>query len=505
MIQYLYDFKYPPDIIPSIDFKKDEEDKKWKKEKFKTFYNYNKIIDKKYKKKNKKYEKNSKKEDIKRILKIATQNKLGPMTQNIITEIEPENIPTIQIKPKILNDSFEVSEDSDVEIFFKQEKINVKENQKFNILKSMMVGNEIHNLIRKYSYCKREEITFKYKMLIIYQLYEYLEIGGQFLTVNTNFCTIESINYIYLLSLLFERIILIDGSRINGYGFLGVKGVPIYKFKELLLNKKFYIHPKPHLNSMIRYIQNHYEERMKMGSLIDNCKYSKYIDESFYQVLSGYMETSLDSKKIKIILDNFLLYLKIQKTPQWIVDFMKETRKKEIKQLDIILNGESRQIFMNRILKIGMSYGMYEEELLNMKNNIKIKIISKEQNNYWEKVGIDYLESKGFKDNIELISEDIFYALPKLLQNYGEDSMDLIFIEEVLSIDKMIYLWMHFGLMIRMFGFIIFDKMVNLTLYNFFDFINKNYPTFKKMETNSGFVIYKKINRFAIDVEIRSF
>jgi hypothetical protein len=64
---------------------------------------------------------------------------------------------------------------------------------------------------------------------------------------------------------------------------------------------------------------------------------------------------------------------------------------------------------------------------------------------------------------------------------------------------------MHFGLMIRMFGLIIFDKMVNPTLYNFFDFINKNYPTLKKIETDSGLVVYKKINRFALDTMIYSF
>ncbi len=501
MIQYLYEFKYPPDIIPSIDYKKDAEDKKWKKENFDTFYIYDKFTKKDEKKKE---EKNTKEEDVFRMVKMAIHNKLGPMEQNIITDMDPENIHSITIKPKILNESFEVTEDSDVQIFIKQEKVNVKENEKFNILKFMMVGNEIHKLIRKYSYCKREEIIFQFKIMVIYQLYQYLEIGGQFLTTNMNFCTIESINYIYLLSLLFERIILIDGSRIHGFGFLGDRRIPIYKFKELL-NKKFYIHPKPNLESMIQYIDQNFENRMKIEKMIKNHKYTKYIDESFYKALNGYMETSLDSKKIKIILDNFLLYFKIQKTPQWIVDFMKESRKKEIKALDILLNSISQKMFITRVLKIGMSYGMYEEELLNIKPNLQIKIISKEQNNYWEKVGMDYLESKGLKDHIELISEEIFYALPKLLQNYGESSMDLIFIEEVLSIDKMIYLWMHFGLMIRTYGFIIFDKMVNVSLYSFFDFINKNYPTFQKIETDSGLVIYKKINRFALDIMIKSF
>ncbi len=500
MIQYLYELKYPPDIIPSIDYKKDVEDKKMKKENFETFY----IYDKYTKKDVKKEEKNTKEEDVFRMVKMAVENKLGPMTQNIISDVEPENIHSIHIIVKLLDNSFEVSEENDVQISLKQEKIDLKEKKKFNFLKSMMVGNDIHKIIRKYSLCKREKMIFQYKMMILYQLYQHLEIGGQFLTGNMNFCTIESINYIYLISLLFERIILINGSRIHGFGFLGDKGVPLYKMKELL-NKKFYIHPKPNLNSMMDYIRNDFEQRMKMGRLIKNHKYSKYIDESFYQVLSGYMETSLDSKKIKIILDNFLLYFKIQKTPQWIVDFMKETRKKEIKELDKILNSVSRKISMSRVLKIGMSYGMYEEELLNITPDLKIKIISKEQNNYWEKVGMDYLESKGLKDHIELISEEIFYALPKLLQNYGEDSMDLIFVEEVLSIDKMIYLWMHFGLMIRMFGFIIFDKMVNVSLYHFFDFINKNYPTFQKIETDSGLVIYKKINRLALDISIKSF
>ncbi len=56
-----------------------------------------------------------------------------------------------------------------------------------------------------------------------------------------------------------------------------------------------------------------------------------------------------------------------------------------------------------------------------------------------------------------------------------------------------------------MFGFIVFDKMVNITLYHFLDFINKNYPTFFKMETQSGLVIYKKINRLVLDTMIYSF
>ncbi len=507
MIQYLYEFKYPKDIIPTIDYKKDEEDNKWKKENFDTFYVYNKLIDDKHtknKNKNIKDDKKTKEEDVSRMVKMATQNKLGPMTQNIISNVEPENIPSIHLIVKLLDNSFEVSEENEVIITLKQEKVDLNKTNKFSFLKSMMVGNDIHKIIRKYSFCKREEMIFQYKMMIVYQLYHYLEIGGQFLTANMNFCTIESINYIYLLSLLFERIILINGSQIHGFGFLGDKGIPINKFKELF-NKKYYIHPKPNLKSMIHYIEKNYENRMRMGKIIENHKYSKYIDESFYQVLSGYMETSLDSKKIKIVLDNFLLYFKIQKTPQWVVDFMKDTRKKEIKELNNILNSVSRKIDLKRVLKIGMSYGMYEEELLNIIPHFKIKIVSKEQNNYWEKVGIDYLESKGLKDSIELISEEIFYALPKLLQNYGEDSMDLIFIEEVLSIDKMIYLWMHFGLMIRMFGFIVFDKMVNITLYHFLDFINKNYPTFFKMETQSGLVIYKKINRLVLDTMIYSF
>lgn len=496
MIQYLYSYQYPKDIIPTIDFKKDNDDKKWKNEYFDVSYQYNKEIEK-----GKKIKKNIKEEDIVRIVKTARDNKIGPMTQNIISNIEPENIPSIIILTENLEHSFEISKD-DVSISLKQERIELKDNQKLSHLKFMMWGEQIYKLVKKYKFCKKEEMVFQYKMMIISQLYNYLEIGGNFMTSFTNICRIEDINYIYLLSLLFERIIMINGTVIYCYGYLGDKGILREKFMTLS-NRKFYIHPKPEIEKMIHYIQNNLKKRMKMNILVQKHKYQKYIEESFYETLNGYMETSLDSKKIKIIFENFLLYFKIQKTPEWIVQFMRETRQKEIKSLLSILNDDKIRL-LKRVLKIGMSYGMYEEVFLESKPYLHMKVISKNENNYWEKVGIEYLEKKGYKENIELFSEDIFYALPKILQNYGESSFDIIFIEDVLSMDKMIYLWMHFGLLIRMFGHIIFDKMVNVVLYNFLNFVEKNYEGFQKIETSSGLVIFKKINRYVLDNMITS-
>ena len=496
MIQYLYEFKYPPDIIPTIDFKKDTEDRRLKKENFDIFHDYNKNIVKVYKRNN------TKGKDIKRKIEIAEDNKLGPLSQNILSFVEPENIPTIHVSFQDLQNSFDTSID-DVFIELKQERIELKEKNKFDNLKFMMMGEKVYKLVRNYKYCDREKMILQYRLKVIYQLYDYLKIGGNFITAHMNICSVEQINYIYLLSLLFDRIILIDGTIVHCFGFLGEKGVSRDKFLTLS-NQKFYIHPKPNMESMVHYIRENIIYRMKKKKLLEDHKYQKYIDDSFDRILSAYMETSLDSKKIKIVLDNYLLYLKMQKTQEWIINFMRDTRKKEIDYIHSLLNDVQIR-YMSRILKIGMSYGMYEEVFLKAKPGLQLKIVSKDQNNYWEKVGIEYLESKGYKDQIELMNEDIFYALPKLLQNYGESSMDIIFIEEVLSIDKMIYLWMHFGLMIRMFGLIIFDKMVNPTLYNFFDFINKNYPTLKKIETDSGLVVYKKINRFALDTMIYSF
>lgn len=495
MIQYLFSYRYPKGLNAEIDFKKDKEDKKWKREYFSTSHEYNKMM-----KGTENTQKNIKEVDIKRKVQIASNHTIGLISQGILTDLDPSNIPHIHIIINKLEDEFEKTKE-EIYLDLKKERIEIKEGIKFSIIKCLMLGKDNYKLIKHHKYCKREEMVLQYKMSILYQLYDLLEVGGSFIIGFMNICNIESINYIYLLSLLFERIIIIEGTFIHCFGYLGDKGFSREKFKTLS-NKKFYIHPKPGIEKMVNYIQKQIENRIYINNLIQKHKYEKYIEESMNQLLNGYMETSLDSKKIKIILDNFLLYFKIQRTPQWIVDFMKEVRKEEVQSLISLIDDKR---IVKRVLKVGMSYGMYEEVFLEVFPHLQIKILSKEENNYWEKVGMDYLESKGYKENIELYSEDIFYALPKILQNYGEGSMDIIFIEEVFSIDRMIYLWMHFGLLIRLYGLIIFDKMVNPILYNFFDFIEKNYPLFKKIELNSGLVIYRKNERFALDMKIESF
>ncbi len=475
---YLFLLNYPKYIKPIINLKKEKENKDLK---FNTFINYEKVV----KKFNHAILKNKKIIEVKNSVLNASKVNFADLTEGILYSYKD----TYYFAPDNINDKYG-EKINDFKILG-QNFIKIKKNQKFDKLGSTMFGSDIYLKIKNLGYCERQNITYKMRLGILYRLYDILEYGGSFYTAIMDYCDIKEIEYVYLLSLLFENLIFIGGGHVQCYNYLGEGRISKKEFKKIL-EDSFYIHPKPHLNLLINYLKESFENKIKDMNMLMKYKYQKYIDISFEFILSSIMETSVDSSILKNIENNFRRDFDIQKNTEWMIQLIYKTKKNTVQQIINILNLFDIKMTNFKYLQIGMSYGAFSKLILeNSRPEAFLTIIDKEQKSIWENDGFNYLTQNGFK-NFECLYEDTFYALPQLLKLYHPLSFSFIFIEKPLPFDYMINLLVYINSLLGRFGVLMFDKMMNINMFKVYDFIDKNYKHFKKIENKDDIMIYIK-------------
>ena len=362
---------------------------------------------------------------------------------------------------------------------------NVKE--KYQNMIYNMVSSEIWHEISKLDFCLREEYLYKYKLKIISYLFDFLKINGDFYFICSSFCSIQVINLYYLLSTMFDEIIIYNGNYLVCKNFN-----PVIKKSDIIIDDNFNIEPKFKLNEFIKYQEKILLYKIKKDTLLINKKETEFINLFVNQIISSFKYYNKDN--INKIMVDFNLSL---------LDLFKSTYiNNKIVKTSSAINGNEGHFLIKvikkynliNILEVGFAFGVSAFYML---SNLKTKLTSIDpfQKTQWNNKGVELLKEYKFDKRHTLHELKSYVALPKLLEKYGNNYYDFIFIDGYHTFDYTLLDFFYSNLLLKMKGIIIIDDAMHSGVRKCVQYIETNYANFyKKLESPNSFAMFQKIN-----------
>lgn len=424
------------------------------------------------------------------INKLISENKILFDSIQIIFKkynIDPSEI--VSLKADFINNNelnFYLT-DSNGKILSNQISSNIS--KKYKYILQNMISSQMYNKIKEMDYCQREDYIYNYKIRYIGYFYDILEIGGSVLIGVFNYCNPNTINIIYLLSLLFSRVIIFSGIYIYCEDFLylnsGITKEDILK----LLDNPFRITNKTDYKQLIQYIN------WNISTLITENK----------KLLSGDIDGFIDAKinkyfsqlaEAKIFPDDEIL-------TNFKIDIIKDYRRvfieSQVKKIHSAIKSPEMETIVNLIksnnfvkcLEVGMAFGTSAITIL---SNKKCNLISIDpfQSTQWESNGMKLVKSFNFQSRHKLIEKKSYIALPELLEN-NYSSFDFIFIDGWHTFDYTLVDFFYSNLLLKIGGIIMIDDALHNGVADCIKYLNKNYTFYKKIDSIKSVGVYKKI------------
>ncbi len=370
--------------------------------------------------------------------------------------------------------------------FYKlKEKISLKKNEKFKKISFLMFGEEIYKIMHKLDYCTREEKLFNLKISALIKLLDVLELGGMYISTILDYCSMRTINLVYLMSLLFEKILIINGEYIVGYGYLGEKRIKKENLEKLYDNN-FDIEPKVNYDNLIKYLKNYFTYLNDiMNDLLKN-KTKDYINKNFEDAINGIIQKDVNSKYLKEMMYNFENNFQIKKDNKWLYKMIEENKKDFCKVLQKLIKDNSIQ----NCLEIGFGLGVISNCILNSRKDLLLLSIDNQQKEMWNNDGIKFIKNK---DRFNLYEERFIESIVEIKNKYGEQYFDLALIDRCESFERMLLEVFFIKKLLRMNGYLVFDNMYSISYFKIIDYIDNNFKDLEKIE-NKNYNIYKKIS-----------
>ena len=344
-----------------------------------------------------------------------------------------------------------------------------------------MVSLKIWTEISKLNYCSREKMLYKYKLKIISYLFDFLKINGDFYFVSHNFCSSQIVNLCYLLSFMFDEVIINNGVYAICKNFN-----PVIKKSDIKFNDNFSIEPKYKLNDFIKYQE-------KILSYDIKKKIKKQSDDklSFYRLILNQLLIyfKFDNNKMinKIMNDNNLSLVDLIKSTYKNNDLIKS--ESITKTIDIIKKYECKNI-----LEIGFDYGITAFYILSNPYTI-LTVIDPNQTSEWDNNGMKLIKEFKLDNRFTLSDLPNFVALPKLLAKHGNNYYDFVFISGSHAFDNILLDFYYSNLLLKINGFILIDNALQAGINKCIQYIETNYSDFyKKIDSSVSCAIFQKTN-----------
>lgn len=352
--------------------------------------------------------------------------------------------------------------------------------------------------------CDNELFMFKYNIYKLLFVYNNLALNGNYIHKIINFCHKETIEYIYLLSLIFERVDIYYDYWIVGYNFN--KKLDILLLEKCLLNE-FYIENKVNLQVVEKYLISITKIKndiikSALNNDLENCTqltYTIYISLIYNLIKKCSNEEVI--LKYKQELGNLKYF--------FLTNYKKSFDYKENKLVKI--NSAINKIessFLRKILKdnkfylcleVGMAFGASSLsillELSNLENkNKKLISIDPFQKTQWNNMGLNLISETGFSQFHTLIEEKSYIALPKLLETY-ENKFQFIFIDGWHTFDYTLVDFFYADKLLEIGGIIVIDDAKHSGVNKCVQYIKTNlYQCYRKLNSPDTVACFKKIN-----------
>lgn len=332
--------------------------------------------------------------------------------------------------------------------------------------------------------CNKENIFYNLKISILIKLIDYLKIGGRFFIHVFDFCTLDSINFLYLLSLLFDKVLILKGNIIYCVGFQGEKRISKEKL-ESLYNKSFVMDPMYKLDKLLEYLKKYYEYRNKMIKILLDKKYKIFTEKYLENYVQCMIEKDVNFRYMELVMNSFNNIFGVKRERKYLIEMVKSMKKSTIKELENVLDRKE----LNKVLEIGYGLGVYADVMIKSKSML-ISI--------GNKIGMN-----NEKDNklFHLYEDDVIVSLQEIEKKYGKDFFDIVMIDKCESFDQYMVQMYYIKKLLKMNGYIIFDNMFSTGYFKMIDYMKSNYQDLKMIVNKNGIYIFKKIEEKILDCE----
>ncbi len=475
-IDYLYNFQYPLNINYKIIFNDNlNTDKKDNIIINKFFIKQNQLktkinnFYKKYLKKNLDKEQKFIKDQT---LRISYQ----PYVSRLFFDYKNSGVLLTKDIDKSINKSFIFKK---ISTFFKYSNSNHNSNtkEKFNEIYYTMTSNKLYFKLKDKQYCERVDIMFESQLKVIYQIYNFLNIGGIFIIAfQGGICDKYVLECFYLLSLMFKNIIITEDNHFICIHFLGEKNIQKEQFKKIIKNSKnFIIYPKPELSSILSFIYKNHLEIFNLNKLLFKNKFNLYTSKLYNQTLLNIYEVSPDSYYINNMIQNFIEFYQFKKTNLYISDLFSQFDKYKVQKLYKIIHKLKNKNF----LQIGFSYGSLTYNILNQNKKINLTILDPYQEEKFDNCGIEFLTSKKINNKRYILYQsDIIEKLTEFNINKNKYSFIILSIDE--NFEKLSSYLIYLNNLLDKNGFI-FINSFNTEYLKLIDFMTNNLNIYKNI------------------------
>jgi hypothetical protein len=386
-------------------------------------------------------------------------------------------------------------------ISFYENKIKLESDdlkKKFMLIHFTTTSNNVFDVLYKMDFCKREETMCNIHLSIILQLFKNLKIGGYYMTSINNYCSLKQFQIIYIMSLIFEKVLIIRGFYILGIGFMGENRISIDKINSLI-DKNMEIEPMYNFEKLFDYLNNYIKFEIQLIKYLLDKKFKKYAELSFDSYIDGLIQKDLNYKYMKDLMNNFYQGFKIDKNMNWLEKRMIEEKKPLCKLLTKYIKVHN----FDKFLEIGFGLGILGNCILKSNKNSMLISIDEQQEKIWNNYGLKKINSSKNNNNFILYDEETIFALQNIKNKYGNLFFDIILIDKNDSFDKLLLSVYYAKKLVRINGYIFFDKIYSISYFKLIDYIDKNYKDLERLLTvyTDNYIIYKKIDEIDKDAE----
>jgi hypothetical protein len=382
---------------------------------------------------------------------------------------------------------------------------NIINNDKKNSLIIFSIEEELKNNNKNLMYdCNKVNTLYKIKLNFLKNILKKIKNGNNIAFIDTNFCDNYNYDLYNILSLIFEKVFVIDTQVIICFNF-NVESLYLKYILDYDIGKDYYlsISPPQKKDKFNKYCSNIYESYIKLYKLILKKDENNLFIDTF-KFYASFIKDPFIKKNDKKKLYN--IYLE-----QFIIEsfrrlFFNESNNKnkltEIKIHSAINKEEGRQIQkimrdykFEKCLEVGMAFGISAFYILS--SNEKASLISidpfQSNNKQWNSNGLKLIKQIGFQKRHDLMEEFSYIALPKLLIKYGYNYFDFIFIDGWHTFDYTLIDFFYADKLLRKGGIILIDDALHKGVQKFVKYVESNYKNYKKIYTTNTQAGYLKL------------
>ena len=371
-------------------------------------------------------------------------------------------------------------------------------------IKRNLLSKELYNKIISLSLCDIEIFLLKLKLTYILHFFDILEDNGSVFITYFNYCNMNILNTLYILTFMFEKVYIHDFNLVYCEGFLGEKSlITKNQILKIMKNNNFTISKdNSNFNELINYLNYQLNNKINLYKLLINNKINDFIKSNINNYIIHnyqYGGSSINKEQEKKLF-KYIKKINIKK-------FNSIIKINEIKIINDIIEENKYNNFLQFRLKHG-----YFSILFLLNKHFKLTTLNEDTDNKNKNNGKKILKLLKLDKNHILINNNINNTIKKLIND--KEIYDCIIINGFLKYDFIDTYWdilnqtienkyinddiliqnaIDSEKLLKVGGVLIITEAIRISMKKLIKYIDLTFISFVKINIPSeSIVIYKK-------------